>query len=93
MLYINKYIERKGKRIPYNVGGKHTCLSRRIPGCKSRYGNYTVLYLFTNFLFICISSTGKHTLFTHKNRGKTESYGDIYLLLTHIIIHTLRYYH
>ena len=45
------------------------------------------------FFLKYITATGKHTLFTHNNRGETESDGDNYLLLTHVLIHTLRYYH
>ena len=76
----------------YDVGGQHTCLLRRIPGFESRYRKYTVLFWFTDLFLKCISATGKHTLFTHIHRWKIESYGDIYLLLTHILIHTTPYY-
>ena len=52
-----------------------------------------IYIIFTALFLKRIAATGKYTLFTHKNREKTESGGDIYSLITHIIIHNLRYYH
>ena len=52
-----------------------------------------VLSIFTALLFLYSSATEKHTLFTHSNRGNTELDYDIHLLITHILIHTICYYH
>ena len=49
--------------------------------------------MFTTLLFWYISATGNHALFTHNNLDKIDSDGNIHLLLIHIIIHTLLYYH
>ena len=76
----------------YDVGGSHTCLSHRIPRFEFWYRKYIVLFLFNALFLKYISATVKHTLFTHNNRVKTNSDGDIYLLITHILIHTLCYY-
>ena len=48
-------------RIPYDVCGYHTCLSRRIPGFDSRYEKYTDLSIFTALFFLWSSATGNHS--------------------------------
>ena len=67
-------------RIPYDVGGQHTCLSRRIPGFESRYGNhlyFSTIYCFVLFVhFWCTFCTFQVQASTYslpKTRGETRT--------------------
>ena len=90
---MHKYIKMGVHKFPYDVGSSHTCLLPRILVFEYQHRKYIVLFLFTHLFLKCISATVKHTLLTHNNRGETESDGDIYLILTHILFLTLSYYH
>ena len=78
--------------ITYNIGGQHTYLSRRIPGCESQYENH--LYFPHIFLLVVlyILSTGEHTPFTLIKRKNPDprTYID---LLTDLHIYPPHYSH
>ena len=49
LLFLNVDIRLRLHKFLFDVGGKHTCLSRRILGLESRYGNYIALFSLNAF--------------------------------------------
>ena len=85
---MNKDIKMVIHKFPYDVGGQHTCLSRRIPGFESRYGKHiSFVFVYCFVLKVNFTHRQEHTIYPYpQGGGESQMVIFIYYSQTHLFI-------